>query len=406
MKTMLETWSPETTDDREAVLLELESVLASQHFCNSKRYPALLRYIVERTLEGKADWLKERTLGVEVFHRPADYDTNADTVVRYTAGEVRKRLSLYYHHHQPTAGFQISLPVGSYAPEFLKEHEAAPQALELPPFPLTATQPSFPAIATPALAPPVRPHARALWPLLALLLVAVVGLGFIARLALKPRSAMDQFWTPMLHDQTPTVICIGGNVFNENNFSGTMTAGKDIEYPFVSMQIASGIARVGGLLERLGDAFQIQSSASTPLSDLRERPVVLLGAYNNPWTMRLLKPLRFRFPPEPFEGIVDADHPGRSWTRDRTQPYASTDDYALIARFRDATTGSMVVALAGLGRNGTEAAAQFVTSPHYMQLLKDRAGRNLADGNIEVVLKINVIGGKTGAPTIEEVYTW
>jgi len=90
-------WRPQTRQDREAILLELQEVLASPHFCNSKRYPALLQYIVENTLDGKSDLLKERTLGVEVFDRPPSYDTNADTVVRYTAGEVRTRLSLYYH---------------------------------------------------------------------------------------------------------------------------------------------------------------------------------------------------------------------------------------------------------------------------------------------------------------------
>jgi hypothetical protein len=76
-----EVWHPQTREDRDAILLELQEVLASPHFCNSKRYPALLRYIVEATLAGNSDHLKERTLGVEVFDRAPSYDTNADTVV-------------------------------------------------------------------------------------------------------------------------------------------------------------------------------------------------------------------------------------------------------------------------------------------------------------------------------------
>lgn len=109
--------------DRESILAELQEVLASPHFCNSKRYPALLEYIVEKTLAGEADLLKERTLGVEVFDRPPSYDTNADTVVRYTAGEVRKRLSLYYSELGRRPRVRISLPAGSYVPEFLHEHD-------------------------------------------------------------------------------------------------------------------------------------------------------------------------------------------------------------------------------------------------------------------------------------------
>src|SRR5208282_4477153 len=116
-------WHPQTRQDRDAILHELQEVLASPHFCNSKRYPALLKYIVEHTLTGKSELLKERTLGVEVFDRPPTYDTNTDTVVRYTAGEVRKRLLLYYSEHASTSGIRISLPAGSYVAEFLHGHD-------------------------------------------------------------------------------------------------------------------------------------------------------------------------------------------------------------------------------------------------------------------------------------------
>ncbi len=412
MKTILDAWSPETSHDREAVLQELECVLASPQFCNSKRYPALLRYIVEHALEGKADSLKERTLGVEVFHRPADYDTNADTVVRYTAGEVRKRLSLYYHQHSAAAGVQISLPVGSYAPEFLKEHESEP-----PPVAVALSTTISPAFVEQApqfgvhKAPPseLRPARKssALWMLAGVVAVIVVFCGGLAwRAAARSRSALNQFWGPALTEQGEPLMCVGGNVFQEKNFSGTMTAGKDIEYPFVSMQLAAGMARVGGLLERNGAHYHLQASASTPLNDLRDRPLILMGGYNNAWTMRLMQPLRFHFPFEPQEGIVDKAKPNRMWARDRTQPYSSADDYGLVARFRDTTTGSTVFVLAGLGRNGTEAAAQFATNPNSMQMVKDRVGAAFGSGNVEVVLKISVIDGKTGSPSIEDVYAW
>src|SRR5438874_11798955 len=114
-----EAWHPQTRQEREAVVDELHAILASPHFCNSKRYPALLRYIVEKALAGEADSLKERTIGVEVFDRSPAYDTNADTVVRYTAGEVSKRLVLHYHELAKMHAIQFSLPTGSYVPEFM-----------------------------------------------------------------------------------------------------------------------------------------------------------------------------------------------------------------------------------------------------------------------------------------------
>jgi hypothetical protein len=104
--------------------------------------------------------------------------------------------------------------------------------------------------------------------------------------------------------------------------------------------------------------------------------------------------------------IADRMQPQAHWSRDSTLPYSSADDYAVIARFRNTTTDGWVVALAGLGRNGTEAAAQFVTNTRYMQLLRDQIGRDFSNQNVEVVLKVNVVDGKTGAPSILAVHVW
>jgi hypothetical protein len=87
-------------------------------------------------------------------------------------------------------------------------------------------------------------------------------------------------------------------------------------------------------------------------------------------------------------------------------PYTSADDYALVARFWDSTTDNWVLILAGLGRNGTEAAAQVVTTPQYLELLREKAGKDFTNRNIEAVLKLSVVEGKTGAPSIVAVHVW
>src|SRR5690242_1125307 len=86
----------DTEERRGLFATHLEQILASSAFRNSKRYAAVLRYVIERTLEGNTDRLKERTIGVDVFGRAADYDTAADHVVRSAMAEVRKRLAQYY----------------------------------------------------------------------------------------------------------------------------------------------------------------------------------------------------------------------------------------------------------------------------------------------------------------------
>ena len=99
-------------------------------------------------------------------------------------------------------------------------------------------------------------------------------------------------------------------------------------------------------------------------------------------------------------------HPQVQWSRDHSVPYSNADDYAIVARFWDLTTDGWVVVIAGLGRNGTEAATQFVFSPHYMQLLRDQVGHEFSNRNIEAILSVKVIDGKAGAPSIVSAYTW
>ena len=420
-------WHPQTREDREAVLLELDQVLASPHFSNSKRYPALLRYIVEGTLAGKSDLLKERTLGVEVFDRPASYDTNADTVVRYTAGEVRKRLSLYYHEQDRKPIIQISLPSGSYIPEFLYAHEdserlpdqpgetarteaeaSAANGRELTPHFALSNSADHAALAAES-SEIIHKKAlsrRRIWLFAgAAAVVILAAAGWRYRTA-QPRTALDDFWAPIIRDQHTILVCTGGAVFAQDRFSGVATAGRDVEYPFVSFQIASSIARLSGLVERNGASVQLESSATTPLTVLRERPVILIGGYNNQWSLRLLESMPIHFVPEANAAIIDTTKSGVQWARDHTLPYSSADDYALVARFRDTTTDNWVLVLAGLGRNGTEAAAQIVTSPHYMQILKDSLGSDFGTKNVEAVVRVNVIEGKTGAPTLLTIHTW
>src|SRR3984957_20696104 len=99
---------------------QLERLLVHPLFSNSKRYPALLAYVVDQTLRGNGPELKERSIGIEVFGRSPAYDANADPVVRITAGEVRKRLTQYYydstHDGERVPGFRGGYFVPTFPP--------------------------------------------------------------------------------------------------------------------------------------------------------------------------------------------------------------------------------------------------------------------------------------------------
>ena len=99
-----ESWTPSSEPEKAAVQQQLEKLLATPLFNSSKRYPSFLKYVVTHSLAGQTDQLKERILGVEIFGRPADYDTNTDPIVRVTAAEIRKRIEQYYQDPKHSPG--------------------------------------------------------------------------------------------------------------------------------------------------------------------------------------------------------------------------------------------------------------------------------------------------------------
>ena len=114
--------------DRDAVLEQLERVLGSDTFRRSERSSAFLRFVVERTLDGAADQLKEYTLGVEALGKGSAFDPRIDPVVRAEASRLRDRLDRYYGSDGRTDAILLTLPKGSYVPRFESRvvHESRP----------------------------------------------------------------------------------------------------------------------------------------------------------------------------------------------------------------------------------------------------------------------------------------
>ena len=397
------------------VRAELAAILESPLFSSSKRCQDLLEFVVERALEGDFESLTERFIGARVFGRPIEYETATDAIVRVRANDVRRRLSQYYSERHSRSAATISLISGSYVPEFhfhghdriadgdgVHEEGQPPQSAAHPEPAHEETQ-----------AATQRPlnWRRLRRPVLIgvpLLVVVAVLAGFWIRHRSAPSRAMEAFWEPVLREKSDILICAGGNTFMQSPVPEFVTAGKEIEYPYFSLQTAVSTTLLSALIERHGGTAQFRFAASTPLPEFHEHPIILLNAFNNIWTQRLVEPLRFSLTPREFrpQSIVDRMHPEINWHRDASIPYESADDYALVARFWDKTTDNWVVILAGLGRNGTEAATRFVVDPHYMQQLRERLGRDFSNRNIELVLKVSVVDGKTGAPTIMATYSW
>jgi TolB-like protein/tetratricopeptide (TPR) repeat protein len=118
---------PATVVDPERVRAQLERILASTTFATAKSARRFLGYVVEETLAGRGDQIKEYVVGVAVFDRGDDYDPRADAVVRVEATRLRNRLRDYYQGDGRADPVSIELPKGSYVPVF-QSLQAAPPA--------------------------------------------------------------------------------------------------------------------------------------------------------------------------------------------------------------------------------------------------------------------------------------
>jgi TolB-like protein len=102
----------------------LDRVLASGSFAGTSRLSRFLRFVVERSLAGEAERLKEYVIGVEVFDRDERYDPRIDSIVRVEAGRLRAKLDEYYRGAGAGDAVAIVLEKGRYAPAFVRRAEA------------------------------------------------------------------------------------------------------------------------------------------------------------------------------------------------------------------------------------------------------------------------------------------
>jgi hypothetical protein len=402
-------------EEKTAIQEQLGRLLSDSHFSQSRRFPSFLRYVVEKTLAGQDDALKERTLGVEIFGRRPDYDTASDPIVRVTAAEIRKRIAQYYQDPGHESELRVSLPPGSYIPQFhwpeTAKQNGVPQAAIIP--------------LTPALVldqavkdEPGRVRIRRWlwWPAAALVLASLcVGVAFLWQSA--QRSPFNFFWGPVINSNEPVLFCVA----DQSQYSAISL--RDAEDPTrqtvlkdnltaIVIDDLNPIIRLAGLLQSSGKKYSLKGEGTTDLTDLRSGPTIFVGAFDNAWTLRLTKSLRYHFAnnPEMTEfRIVDSTDPGHpGWVINRLQQMTTNDyrDFAIVARFTDSTTGKLAIVAAGVGRGGTRVAGEFLTDPANLAQLERAAAREGNKKNMEVVLSTQIIDGQPGTPKVEASYFW
>jgi TolB-like protein/Tfp pilus assembly protein PilF len=108
----------------DSVRRQVQRILASPGFSRSERLGSFLRFVVEETLQGHPEQLKETVIGTAVYDKEADYDPKATAVVRVEAAKLRARLGEYYAGPGRSDAVVIEIPKGGYAPVWTGPHAA------------------------------------------------------------------------------------------------------------------------------------------------------------------------------------------------------------------------------------------------------------------------------------------
>jgi hypothetical protein len=392
--------------EQNAIREQLDRILADHLFRNSKRFPDFLRYTVNHALSGHTEDIKERTLGIEVFGRDPAYDTSLDPVVRMTAAEVRKRLAQYYqspgHEHET----RIDFPLRSYIPEFR--------------FPTAVPNSAPPAAVVQTVVKPAKLTWN--WQSVVALLISCVVLSAFVWSKLPPReNALDRFWTPVVDSSSPTLLCIpdmnSPHAPSVNPSPVDPLAGTIDLLPAwyrrgrVGFGDTLALSTLTAVFGTKGHAFRVRRADDAQLQDLQEGPVVLIGGLSNQWSIRLGSNLRYTFIHDGnLRYISDHQNPSfREWGVVGLihDPGATIqEDYALITRAFDPTTGHLLVTSAGILQFGTQAAAQCLADATCLAQAEKLSPGDWKRKNIQIVIGTTVIGDNAGQPRVLAAYIW
>jgi hypothetical protein len=249
------------------------------------------------------------------------------------------------------------------------------------------------------------------------------------------RTDLDRFWAPVLEPQDTVLVCIGQpKTYNfkfkaQSELDKWFASGTENQNPppvaptlsledivpmwdrYVGLGDAQAFSQFAEMFARKGRKSQLRGVRSVSLADLRSKPCVLIGAFNNEWTMSLAGELRFFFDIDHqnnAEIVNDRQNLGKTeWKVVNSWPHRRIPaDYAIVSRVLNPTTEQAVVIVAGITYYGTHAAGEFLTNQAYFSEALNNAPRDWDRKNMQVVLSTKVISGAHGPPKVLAVHFW
>jgi hypothetical protein len=170
---------------------------------------------------------------------------------------------------------------------------------------------------------------------------------------------------------------------------------------------ASATAQISSLLASRHHAYDLRFGGDLSFGDLRHGSAILIGAFNNSWTLNMTDKLRFVYDSgdTPEMHVQDRFDTSRSWWP-KFSGEKDSEDYAIVSRILDSKTGSVLVTIAGLRQSGTRAAGDFAASPELIAELIKQAPKDWSRKNLQIVLHTNVVNDIPASPTVVAAYYW
>jgi hypothetical protein len=442
--------------DRAALEQHVQEIIEGSAFKGSRRSGQFLKYIVDQSILGNFESLKERVIGMELFSRSPSYDTGADAIVRVTASDVRKRLLQHYGKYGSTSEFQLSLPLGSYIPEITHAAHSEGSLADIPPQIIEpATWPLDPPsakhldparqhepVAISASQAPLRGVAGSSKPkytyfamLLLLVNVALWGVFRNPASRIHPSPITTLPWSALISpSHETTFITSDPGIVHIQEMSGKQVSVSDYangnyipesskltpdEIRFLrgltidhsAAEIDTPIAvRVAQLAQTSSKLIGVRAARSIRLTDLKsDDNFILLGSpRSNPWSALFSDQLDFRF---------DYDERKQKEIIRNVRPHANEkpiyiptalgwatgETFGVIALVQNTDQNGQVLLLGGASAEGTEAAAMLATDlPRLSNILRN-CGVNPSGPpkHFEILLHLTMMAGSPSRVEVE-----
>jgi hypothetical protein len=426
--------------------LALERVLGSKYFIHAPMKQKFLRLICDFHLNGRGSELNEYLIGREVFDRDDSYNPATDPIVRVGAHGVREKLALYYQKEGTKDQLRIEIPIGSYEPIFIP-HSSPVMEQAVPPIALSSS--ILPErVLEHASAPMIGAKGEKFW------LYAIIGILLLVSASLllaylnlrnqigQPGNEIDQevyqaVWEPFLKSDDQTLVVLSNPpVFRfVNNADPGKVIERSVQIPleqidkllqslqnkqiiniidgsrrltmtwdtYTGIGEAIGLHQITDLFRSSGKSILIKQSRTVSAEDLKKQNVIVLGStWVNNWSGKLPTQEVFIY----NSRVAIENHDPRPGEEREYKPVFDEQtgnlitDYALITVSPNMSDENLVMVLAGAHSEGTAAAAEYVTSKHYLnefnrQLMQSGTGSKPLK-YYQALLKVGV---ENGIPT-------